>query len=91
MSMQDLQSLMKMVEDDSAIAEKVEAIGHDNIDGLIAYAKELGLTLDASDFAAMKESLVQQSSDVDDGDLESASGGWLFRRRPRTPEERKYF
>ncbi|EIC21482.1 Nif11-like leader peptide family RiPP precursor [Thiorhodovibrio frisius] len=79
MSTQDLQTLMKMVEDDSAVAEKVEAIGHDNIDGLIAYARELGLSLDESDFTAMKESLLRQGQEISEEELESVAGGWLFR------------
>ena len=90
MSTQDLQTLMKMVEDDSAVAEKVEAIGHDNIDGLIAYARELGLSLDASDFTAMKESLLRQGQEISEEDLESVAGGWLFRRSRPSDADYRY-
>lgn len=79
MSTQDLQAFMKLAEEDSAIAEKVQAIGYDNLDGLIAYAGELNLTVDASDFAAMKDALLEQGHEISDDALEAVAGGWFFK------------
>jgi predicted ribosomally synthesized peptide with nif11-like leader len=83
MSTEDLQRFMKMAEDDAAVAAKVERIGYEDIPGLIAYAQELGLSVEARDFDQMKERLLSERRELGDEELGAVAGGWLFGRRKR--------
>jgi predicted ribosomally synthesized peptide with nif11-like leader len=83
MSMEDLNRFMKMAEEDAAVAARVEGIGYEDIPGLIAYARELGLSVDAEDFEEMKKHLLSERRELDDEELGAVAGGWLFRVRRR--------
>jgi predicted ribosomally synthesized peptide with nif11-like leader len=83
MSTEDLQRFMKMAEEDAAVASKVEGIGYEDIPGLIAYAQELGLSVETEDFDQMKERLLSERRELGDAELGAVAGGWLFRRRRR--------
>jgi len=83
MSMENLNRLMKMAEEDAVVAARVEGIGYEDIPGLIAYAQELGLNIEAGDFEQMKERLLSERRELGDAELGAIAGGWLFARQPR--------
>lgn len=84
MSMEDLNRFMKMAEDDAAVAARVEGIGYEDIPPLIAYAQELGLSVEAEDFEQMKARLLSERRELGDEELGAVAGGFLFRpRKPR--------
>ena len=80
MSMEHLNRFMKMAEEDAAVAARVERIGYEDISGLIAYAGELGLSIEAGDFEKLKERLLSERRELGDEELGAVAGGWFFRR-----------
>jgi predicted ribosomally synthesized peptide with nif11-like leader len=81
MSAENLQRFMKMAEEDAAVAARVEGIGYEDIPGLIAYARELGLSVEARDFEDMKARLLSERRELGDEELGAVAGGFLFRPR----------
>jgi predicted ribosomally synthesized peptide with nif11-like leader len=83
MSAENLKKFMDFIETDEVAAKKVEEIGGHNIDGLIAYGKELGIELSEKDFDELKSTLLNEENELSDDTLDEVSGGFLFRKRKK--------
>jgi predicted ribosomally synthesized peptide with nif11-like leader len=76
MSVEDLKKFGQMCNEKEEVRTKAKAIGIDNIDAQIAYAKELGLHFTQEDLVALaKESGLAKSDELSEEDLEKVAGG----------------
>lgn len=76
MSVEDLKKFGKMCEEDSNVRAKAKEIGIDNVDGQIAYAKELGLVFTKQDMETLaKEVGITGKDELSEEDLEKVAGG----------------
>jgi len=74
MSLDALKDFGKKVMEDADLKAKAKKVGLENVDGIIALAKENGFDISKEDFvAAAKE--VQSSGELSEEDLEKISGG----------------
>lgn len=92
MQSSDVKKFMELAEERPDVAEKIEAIGYDDLDALAAYATSLGLAVTADDLARERDSTLSSKRELDDAELDAVVGGFLFRRRrqpapPPPPEE----
>ncbi len=83
MSMENLKKFMELVEVDEMVAKRLEEIGTQNKEGLIAYSKELDLEFSEKDLEEFKDTILNEKSELSEDQLNSISGGFLFRRRRR--------
>lgn len=76
MSIEDLKKYGQMCATKPDVRQKAKAIGIDNVDGQIAYAKELGLLFTAADMVALaKEAGLSSTNELSEGDMEKVAGG----------------
>jgi len=74
MSLEELKSFSKKVVEDAELKKKAKEVGMENVDGLIALAKENGFNVSKEDFEkAAKEA--QSSGELNEEDLEQVAGG----------------
>jgi len=74
MSLEELKSFSKKVVEDAELKKKAKEVGMENVDGLIALAKENGFNVSEEDFEkAAKEA--QSSGELNEEDLEQVAGG----------------
>lgn len=77
MDMEILQKFMQMAQNDANIAKRVQEIGLNNMEGLLAYAKELGLALPDNALEELTELASQFSPQLGDRDLQDVAGGFF--------------
>lgn len=76
MSVEDLKKYGQLCVEQEDIRTKAKAIGLENVDGHIAYAKELGLTFTQEDMVALaQEAGIEKSEELSEADLEKVAGG----------------
>ena len=75
MSVQDLKAFGKKAMEDEALKAKAKAIGLENIDGVIALAKETGFEITKDDFKELAKE-VEGSTELSDDDLKAVAGGY---------------
>ena len=68
-------ALTELAETDEAVAKRLEEIGTDAPDDLIAYGKELGFSFTAQDMADVGKEILAPSDELSDEELELAAGG----------------
>jgi predicted ribosomally synthesized peptide with nif11-like leader len=74
MSLDALKDFGKKVMEDADLKAKAKKVGMENVDGIIALAKENGFDISKEDFiAAAKEA--QSSDELNEDDLEKIAGG----------------
>ena len=77
MDMEILQKFMQMAQNDANIAKRVQEIGLNNMEGLLAYAKELGLALPDNALEELTVLAAQFSQQLGDKDLQDVTGGFF--------------
>ena len=70
-----LQKFTQMMKDDENIAKKVQEIGANNWEGLLAYAKELGLNLPENALEELKTMAAQLPQELSENDMNDIAGG----------------
>lgn len=74
MSVEEVKAFGQKVMQDEELKSKAKQVGMDNVDGIIALARENGFDVTKEDFeAAAKE--VQSSNQLNEEDLEQVAGG----------------
>lgn len=74
MSVESLKAFSKKVVEDEELKKKAKEVGMENVDGLVALAKENGFDVSKQDFEeAAKEA--QSSGELNEDDLEQVAGG----------------
>ena len=74
MSVDAVKAFGQKVVEDEELKKKAKEIGMDNLDGIVALAKENGFDVSKEDFeAAAKE--MQSSGELNEDDLEQVAGG----------------
>jgi predicted ribosomally synthesized peptide with nif11-like leader len=74
MSVKDLKAFGKKCAEDEKVRVKAKKIGVDNVDGMIAYAKELGFTITKADFQDLGKE-AKKSNELSEEQLEKIAGG----------------
>ncbi|MTI83414.1 MAG: Nif11-like leader peptide family natural product precursor [Firmicutes bacterium] len=76
MSVADLKAFGKKVVENEELKKKAKQVGMDNIEGIIALAKENGFDVSKADFEAAAKDL-KSSDELSEDDLEQVAGGFI--------------
>jgi len=74
MSVEALKDFGKKVLEDQELKKKAKQVGMDNMEGIIALAKENGFDISKEDFEALAKEL-QSTDELSNDDLEQVAGG----------------
>jgi len=74
MSLEHVKAYAACCVNDDGARVRAKEIGHDDLDGHIAHAKEQGFDISADDMNSLRDELVA-SGDLTDQQLEAAAGG----------------
>lgn len=78
MSVEDLKKYGQLCAEQEEVRQKAKAIGLEDINGHIAHARELGLSISNEDLLAMaKEANLRRSDELSEEELEKVAGGCL--------------
>ena len=75
MSVADFKKLGQMCAENEDIRKKAKEIGIDNLDGIIAYGKELGLDFSVDDMKALADEAGITEGELSEEQLEKVAGG----------------
>ena len=75
MSVESFKQFSQKVADDEAIREKVKEIGQTNVDGIIAYANQLGYSFTSDDMIATAKEAGVNVDELNEEQLEKVAGG----------------
>jgi predicted ribosomally synthesized peptide with nif11-like leader len=75
MSIEDFKKFGQMCADDEVVRAKAKDIGLEDIDGLAAYGRELGLKFTVNDLKQMAEEAGLMEEELSEDQLEKVAGG----------------
>jgi len=75
MSVENFKKFGQKCVDDSDVRKKAKEIGFDDLEGIVAYGKELGLDFSIDDMQSMADELGLSDQELSDEDLEKVAGG----------------
>lgn len=75
MSVADFKKYGQLIVDNEEVRQKAKEIGMNNLEGQIAYAKELGLEFTVDDMKDMAEEAGISTDELSDEQLEQVAGG----------------
>ena len=76
MSVENFKKFGQKCVDDLDVRKKAKEIGFDDLEGIVAYGKELGLDFSVDDMQAMADELgLSADQELSDEDLEKVAGG----------------
>ena len=75
MSVEDFKKFGQMCVDDLEVRKKAREIGFDNLEGVAAYGKELGLDFSVDDMKAMADEIGVTDQELSEEELEKVAGG----------------
>ena len=75
MSIEDFKKFGKMCADDEAVRAKAKEIGMEDLNGIIAYGKELGLEFSIQDITKLAEQEGVLEAELSEEQLEQVAGG----------------
>jgi predicted ribosomally synthesized peptide with nif11-like leader len=76
MSIEDLKKYGQLCAEQEEVRQRAKAIGLEDIDGHIAHARELGLSISNEDLLAMaKGANLRRSDELSEEELEKVAGG----------------
>lgn len=77
MSVADLKKYGQMIAGDEKVRARAKEIGIQNIEGQVAYGKELGLSFTANDVQALAKESGITGPELNEEDLQKVAGGTL--------------
>ena len=79
MSMENLEKMLKLANENEAVGTRLKEIGVADTIGLIDYGKELGFEFNEQDLTAWGERMLEMSDELGEEQLDKVSGGFIFK------------
>ena len=77
MSVENFKKFGQMCAEKEDVRKKAKEIGIDNLDGVVAYGKELGLDFSVDDIKALGDEAGITDQELSDKELEKVAGGFV--------------